>query len=134
LHGAAFLSDHRPMGLSPDLRNFIIARIPSVSHLEALLLLRSTGAAWPLEQLGARLYLSPSNTAKLVDDLQAQGLAVHLGSNAQYLPKSERLAAAVDALAAIYGRSLIEVTQLIHSVTEQKAHRFADAFKMRKEP
>jgi hypothetical protein len=122
------------MGLSPDLRNFIVARIPSVSHLEALLLLRSTGTAWPLEQLGARLYLSPSNTVKLVEDLQAHGLAVHLGSNAQYLPKSDRLAQAVDELASIYGRSLIEVTQLIHSVTEQKARRFADAFKMRKEP
>jgi len=71
---------------------------------------------------------------KLVEDLQAHGLAVHLGSNAQYLPKSDRLAQAVDELASIYGRSLIEVTQLIHSVTEQKARRFADAFKMRKEP
>jgi hypothetical protein len=119
------------MGLSPDLRRFVVAKIPSVSHLEALLLLRSTSAAWPIDQLGARLYVSQPQAEQLVDDLQARGLAVHLGENAQYLPKSERLARAVDELATVYGRRLVEITQLIHSVNEKKARRFADAFLLR---
>jgi hypothetical protein len=121
------------MALSPDLRRFVVAKLPSVSHLEALLLLRSTGAAWPIEQLSARLYVSLPYATKLVDDLQDRGLAVHLGDNAQYLPKSDRVARAVDELATTYGRRLIEVTQLIHSVNERKARRFADAFLMRKD-
>jgi catalase (peroxidase I) len=37
------------------------------------------------------------------------------------------------ALAEVYARNLIEVTQLIHSVTDRKARRFADAFNMRKD-
>ena len=121
------------MGLSPDLRRFVVATIPSVSHLEALLLLRSTSAAWPIAQLGARLYVSPVQATQLVDDLQERGLAVHLGENAQYLPKSERLAHVVDELATVYGRRLVEITQLIHAVNEQKARRFADAFLYRKD-
>lgn len=121
------------MSLSPDLRRFVVATIPSVSHLEALLLLRSTGAAWTLEQLGARLYLPAPSAGQLVDDLEERGLAVHLGDNAQYLPKSEGLAQAVDELAEMYGRCLIEVTQLIHSANERKALRFAEAFFLRKD-
>ena len=121
------------MGLSPDLRRFVVAKIPTVSHLEALLLLRSTSAAWPIAQLGARLYVSDLQAAQLVDDLQDRGLAVHLGENAQYLPKSERVARVVDELAMVYGRRLVEITQLIHTVNEKKARRFADAFLYRKD-
>ena len=98
-----------------------------------MLLLRSTGAAWTLEQLGARLYLPAPSAGQLVDDLEERGLAVHLGDNAQYLPKSEGLAQAVDELAEMYGRCLIEVTQLIHSANERKALRFAEAFFLRKD-
>ena len=119
------------MALSPEVRRFVIANIPSVSHLEALLLLRSTGAAWSMHQLGARLYVPDVVAERLADDLQVQGLTVRLGENVQYMPKSERLAQAVDELAACYTRSLVEVSQLIHSVTDRKARRFADAFLVR---
>lgn len=121
------------MSISPDLRRFVIAKIPTVSHLEALLLLRSTAAAWTVEQLGARLYVPNGTALSLAEDLQKRGLAVILGGNVQYLPKSDRIAAVVDELASIYGRRLIEITQLIHSATEKKARRFADAFIMRKD-
>lgn len=121
------------MPLSPEVRRFVIARIPSVSHLEALLLLRSTGAAWSMHQLGTRLYVPDTIAERLADDLQVQGLTVRLGDNVQYMPKTERLAQIVDELAASYTRSLVEVSQLIHSVTDKKARRFADAFLVRQE-
>ena len=119
------------MALSPEVRRFVIAKIPSVSHLEALLLLRSAGAAWSMHQLGTRLYVPDVVAERLADDLQVQGLTVRLGDNVQYRPKSQRLAQIVDELAASYTRSLVEVSQLIHSVTDKKARRFADAFLMR---
>lgn len=121
------------MTIPEDLRRFLAAKIPSVAHLEALLLLRSTGAAWPLQELGARLYVATPAAAALVDDLQARGLAVRLGDNAQYLPASDRTAQAVDELATIYSRHLIEITRLIHATTDTRAHRFADAFNVRKD-
>jgi len=121
------------MAISEDLRRFLIARISSVAHLEALLLLRSTGAAWSMQDLSARLYVSPTAASKLVEDLQSRGLAVRLGENAQYLPRSDKIAKVVDELSTIYGRRLIEVTRLIHATTEKKARRFADAFNVRKD-
>jgi len=121
------------MALSPEVRRFVIAKIPSVSHLEALLLLRSTGAAWSTHQLGARLYVPDMIAERLADDLQVQGLTVRLGENVQYMPTSERVARIVDELAASYTRSLVEVSQLIHSVTDTKARRFADAFLVRQD-
>ena len=121
------------MPLSPEVRRFVIARIPSVSHLEALLLLRSTGAAWSTHQLGTRLYVPDIVAERLADDLQVQGLTVRLGDNVQYMPNTEQLARIVDELAASYTRSLVEVSQLIHSVTDKKARRFADAFLMRQD-
>lgn len=128
------MSDHRPMlTLSPDLRRFVVAKIPTVSHLEALLLLRATNAACSVGQLGARLYVSLPQVIKIVDDLETVGLAVHLGENVQYMPKSDKLAQSVDELAQAYARRLVEVTQLIHSANDRKARRFADAFLVRKD-
>ena len=121
------------MALSPEVRRFVIAKIPSVSHLEALLLLRSTGAAWSMHQLGARLYVPDVVAEGLANDLQVQGLTVRLGENVQYMPKTDRVAQIVDELAASYTRSLVEVSQLIHSVTDTKARRFADAFLVRQD-
>ena len=52
---------------------------------------------------------------------------------AHYAPRPEE-ASLLDELATAYARHLVEVTQLIHSTTEHKAKRFADAFVLRKEP
>lgn len=125
--------NHRSMSLAPDLRRFVVAKIPTVSHMEALLLLRSTQTPWSLQELGSRLYVPDSAALKLAEDLQASGLAVMLSGKAQYFPKSDHLAAVVEELAHVYGRRLIEITRLIHSVNETKAQRFADAFVMRKD-
>ena len=86
-----------------------------------------------MDNLAARLYVSTPAAARLVDDLQTRGLAVRLGDNVQYLPRSDQVADAVEELAAVYGRRLIEITQLIHSTTDKKARRFADAFNVRKD-
>ena len=121
------------MSLPPDIRRFVIAKIPTVHHLEALLLLRSTGAAWTIGQLASRLYVPDTAAVKLAEDLQEGGLAVRLGENVQYLAKSDSIANVVDELAAVYGRQLIEITQLIHSANDKKARSFAEAFIMRKD-
>lgn len=121
------------MPLSSNLRRFLVATIPTVSHLEALLLLRSTSEAWTIEQLASRLYLPNTAALKLVDELQTHRLAVVLGDNVQYLPGSDRIAGAVEELASVYGRRLIEITQIIHSANDKKARNFADAFILRKD-
>jgi len=120
--------------LSPDLRRFILARIHSVPLLEALLLLRSQSEGWPIAELATRLYVSEAQASELVTELVQQQLAHREGATVRFAPGSADVDAAVNELGIVYSRQLVEVTQLIHSCTEQKAHRFADAFMIRKEP
>lgn len=119
--------------LSAELRRFILARIPSVPILEALLLLRSRASGWAIVDVAARLYLSEPQVRALLDELKRQGIAECDETFARYAPRAEE-APLLDELASVYSRQLVEVTQLIHSTTEHKAKRFADAFVLRKEP
>lgn len=119
--------------LPADLRRFIVARIPSVPILEALLLLRSRASGWAIAELATRLYVSEAHARTLLDELERQGMAQCDDACARYDPRPGE-APLLDELATAYARSLVEVTQLIHSTTEHKAKRFADAFVLRKEP
>lgn len=120
--------------LSPDLRRFIVARISSIPALEALLLLRSREPGWDLPELAARLYVSEADARRVVQDLERRGLARLADARAAYAPEDAATTAAVDDLSAVYASHLVEVSRLIHSSTDHKAHRFADAFVIRKEP
>lgn len=121
------------VSLSPDLRRFIVAKLGSVSLLEALLLLRSRGDGWGVGELASRLYVPEVEAAGLIEELERQGLARRTGDHARYVPDPPEHATVVDELALVYSRRLIEVTQLIHSTVGRKAHQFADAFVIRKE-
>ena len=130
------------MAASPipeEIRRFVLTSIPSVPHLEALLLLRThEGEAWLAEVLAARLYISDKVAAGVLDDLCNSGMAVELEAEGgklayRYQPGTLRLRGAVDQLAGLYSRYLLEITHLIHSKLDRKAQQFADAFKWRKD-
>jgi hypothetical protein len=116
-----------------DVRRFLLATIPTVPHLEALLLLRGHPEGWTLAQLASRLYVDPSTANALVDDLVAADLAAAAGEVYRYAPADAGIATTVDALAALYARHMVVVAELIHSSSDRKAQRFADAFRLRKE-
>jgi hypothetical protein len=125
-----------PVSNIPDgVRRFLLGAIPSVPHLEALLLLRGApNQSWSADALAARLYVDAAAAATLLADLSQRGLAAPSDAGMQYGPRDATLAAVVDALAGVYARHVVEVTELIHSSSDQKARRFADAFRLRKEP
>lgn len=118
-----------------DIRRFVLTSIPSVPHLEALLLLRGTPGPWSTAALAERLYLGEKLATGLLDDLCNSGMAACGAEHASYCyqPASELLAATIDSLADFYSRHLVEVTHLIHSKHDRKAQQFADAFKWRKD-
>ena len=116
-----------------DVRRFLLATIPTVPHLEALLLLRGRPEPWPLAQLSSRLYVDAGNATLLLDDLIASGLAVAGNGGYRYAPADAAVADTIDALAALYARQMVVVAELIHSSSDRKAHRFADAFRLRKD-
>jgi hypothetical protein len=132
-----------PQPIPDDLRRFVLTSIASVPHLEALLLLRSAkNDLWNSTMLAERLYIGDKLSLALLQDLCRAGMTTpsdqtgppdaHTGY--RYQPCSDALATQIDRLAALYGSHLLEVTYLIHSTLERKAHLFADAFKWRKDP
>jgi hypothetical protein len=122
----------------PDnVRRFILACIPSVPYLEAMLLLRNEpDRAWDSKAVAQRLYMSEKNVAQLLAGLHASGILViasREASSYRYYPESEDLRLVIDQLADTYSRRLVDVTHLIHSKTGKRAQQFADAFKWRKD-
>lgn len=123
--------------ITEDIRRFVLTSIPSVPHLEALLLLRGgTGEAWSTAQLAERLYIAEKVAAGLLEDLCESGMAILVDAapvRYRYQPASEQLRGTIDDLADLYARRLVDVTHLIHSKLDRKAQQFADAFKWRKD-
>jgi len=123
-----------------DIRRFVLTSIPSVPHLEALLLLRAGEAEfWSAAMVAERLYIGEKVALGVMRDLCRAGMSEPRelpGGLFQYRyqPASDAMRALIDQLAVLYGSHLLEVTYLIHSALERKAHMFADAFKWRKDP
>lgn len=117
-----------------DVRRFLLAVIDSVPHLEALLLLRADPAkAWDAQALAARLYIDEMSALRLLADLGMHHL-VREGPEGWRLDVDDvERVRVVDRLVDVYSRHVVEVAELIHSTSDRKAQRFADAFRWRKE-
>ena len=128
-----------PQPIPDDLRRFVLTSIPSVPHLEALLLLRAAAAiSWTGVMVAGRLYIGEKIALGILHDLCRSGMTEqHDTPDGQtlyrYRPATPAMAVLVDRLAVLYASHLLEVTYLIHSTLERKAQLFADAFKWRKD-
>jgi hypothetical protein len=122
-----------------DLRRFVLTSIESVPHLEALLLLRSNEAVfWNAAMVAGRLYIGEKIAQVLLRDLCRAGMcapddAAEGSIQYRYQPATPAMRTLIDRLAALYATQLLDVTHLIHSTLERKAHLFADAFTWRKD-
>lgn len=122
-------------GIPDAVRRFILTSIPSVPYLEALLLLRSNAQrAWDSFMVAGRLYIGEGQALELLQAMQEAGIARRMEDGRfVYSPAGGELAEVVDALAATYSHDLVGVTDLVHSRVEKRAHRFADAFRWKKD-
>ncbi|MEO8022380.1 hypothetical protein [Polaromonas sp.] len=126
--------------LSDDVRRFLLASVSSIPYLEALLLLRSQPETqWSARQVAQRLYVSEKRAQELLSELETAGVAESVLLDApqfRYQPASGELRQMLDGLAEVYAHHLVEVTHLIHSKgdkRDQRAQKFADAFRWRKD-
>lgn len=121
-----------------EVQRFILLAIPSVPHLEAILLMRGDPSlTWDAAQLARRLYSTEKAAKALLADLAGGGFIRHdrqRPGGLRFAPQSAQLAAMIDRLAVAYSQNLIGVSTLIHSKMNRKAQRFADAFVWKKEP
>jgi hypothetical protein len=120
-----------------DVAEFIIEKIDSVAHMEALLLLRrNPKERWSIPALSERLYASKNQAAELLARLCSQGIAATDAADRslyQYRPSSPDLRQMLDRVADVYEKHLVPVTNLIHSRPRVRVQEFADAFKFRKD-
>lgn len=118
-----------------DVRRFLLAAIASVPHLEALLLLRGEAAGeWNARSLALRLYTDEDVAGRLLADLREQRLVREQPDGRwRFEVRDPALGAIIDRLTEVYARHVVEVAELIHSTSDRKAQRFADAFHWRKE-
>jgi hypothetical protein len=99
-----------------DVRRFVLSRIPSVPHLEALMLLRATAPKrWSAVSLAKRLYVQREVASTVLGDLAQAGMLGVDGDSFYYGAANGELAGLVDRLASFHATHLVQVTLLIHS-------------------
>jgi hypothetical protein len=98
-----------------EVRRFISSSIPSIPHLEALMLLRTTAPErWSADSLAPRLYVSRAKAGQVLADLAQAGMLVFAEENAEfYYHESEE--ALIEQLSALHSTRLVELTLLVHS-------------------
>ena len=120
----------------PDaVRRFLLTSIPTVPHLETLLLLwREPAVHWSAGPVAARLYLGTTTAQGLLDDLVAADLVLADRDSGEYRARREppSFVELIDELDRVYSRRIRDVTELIHSTLDRKAQDFADGFSWRK--
>ena len=123
--------------LSGELERLVLDCIPSVVHLEALLLLRQRASeAVSAATLGALLFVEPATALSAVHDLVAKGLVAAMGAQGpfRYGPSPPERCAVVDALAEVHRTRLVPLSRFIHEHAQARSIRdFADAFRLRKD-
>jgi hypothetical protein len=125
-----------PDGPIPDaVRRFVLTSLPSVPHLETLMLLwREPGRGFSAEEIAGRLYVGAGVARAVAEDLlQAELLAGDEGGT-RFRARTEpaELRALLDALDKTYARHVRAVAELIHGNVGRKAQNFANAFYWRK--
>jgi hypothetical protein len=124
-------------GPIPDeVRRFVLTSIPTVPHLETLLLLwRDPREGWSVAEIAERLYVVPTVAGDLARDLCMADLLECEGDPPRYAARREppRLAHLVQGLNEAYAHHLREVTRLIHANHDRRAERFKQAFTWKKD-
>ncbi len=117
--------------ISDAVRRFVLTSIPTVPHIETLLLVwREPDRAWSATEIARRLFVTPEHARTVADDLCDADLLHCAGEPRGYTCRREpeSLVALLAELDAAYTRQLRQVTALIHSNVDRKAQRFAQAF------
>lgn len=101
-----------------EVRQYILANIPTIPHMEALMLIRAAAPArWSAGTLARRLYVSQQVAGAVLADLSRAGMLRHdeEAGAFRYPDTADALTDVIDQLAVLYGTHLVEVTWLIHS-------------------
>ena len=126
------------MDAIPDeARRFVLTSVPSVPYLEAMLLFfRDPEVMRDASSVAEEIYVAERAAADLLRalrDARIVASAPDAPGSFRYAPATAALSESIAALSLAYASNLVAVTNLIHDSTQRNAHRFADAFKFRKD-
>jgi hypothetical protein len=116
---------------------FLLERIDSVPHLEALLLLwRDRPKQWTADEIATRLFLPADRARNILQDLARQNLIKieeDTKGDAHFEFRSGENDGLIDAVEVTYRRELVRISNLIHSKAPASVREFARAFRITKE-
>ena len=120
--------------LTAELKRFIAGYIPSLEHLEILLLLAASPARqWTVTAVYDLIKSSDTGVRKALDELTEMKLVAREGANYRYVPASSEIAKLVTDLAEVYRTRRIRVVEIIYSPELDALREFQRAFRFRKE-
>jgi hypothetical protein len=124
-----------PAEIPPNVQAFILRHLPSVEHLEALLLMREHRSRWwKADSLGTALGIPEASAEKILEELCSGSLlAVQVSSAVayQFSPATPAIEALTTEFVQVLRRSRVRVYGLIVSPAARSASAFADAFRFR---
>lgn len=123
--------------ISQDVLDFIVRRIDSVPHLEALLLLwENPASAWSEDEVAARVYVGRDRARIILADLARNGLIQARPGHPvlhSYNPAWDERQF-MQKVALTYRRHLVHIASFIHAKASSDAVReFARAFELKKQ-
>lgn len=121
--------------LPHEVERFLIAYVPSVATLEAILLLRKPPArSWSVAELADELFIDARQVSAITAHLITHGFAMRDEAGGHRYAPTDQLASEVDLVATTYRMRLVAISQFIHERQDSANLRnFADAFRFRKD-
>lgn len=118
-----------------EVEQFLLAAIDTVPHLEALLLIfQNPATVWSVAELAARIYVSDSQAAAVLDDLTRRQLIARVEPTPpkyQFVARSTEQTELLDKVARAYRTQLVQVARFIHSKPSASVRDFARAFRLK---
>jgi hypothetical protein len=128
------IDNDEPPGIDPRVVRLVNESLPSMMHIELLLLLaRTYPQSWSAAAAATELRTKPELVAATSADLERKRLVVHSAASGDLLfnAADEQLTATTQALTDVYERRPVALVKILYSRPSSPATAFADAFRVR---
>jgi hypothetical protein len=122
--------------LAPEVLRFIGLCIPTVPHLEAMLLMwETTPRLWNAAEIAARIYVTEDAAGQILKDLERCGIAELDSIKPAFFKYSSASdwTATLPLVAHTYRRQLSKVARYIHAQGPKSVREFSRAFRLRRD-
>ena len=124
-------------GPQTDVYEYILEKIESVPHLEAIILLwNSRPVGWSSDELASRLYVPSERTVEILQDLIRQQLVQQTAGSPprfSYLPRNDEQNEWMTRVDTAYRREIVRISTMLHSKASPSVREFARAFRFKKD-